>query len=423
MTDKLHLSRADQTVDVPIKDGTILAKDLQAISTPEGPLATYDPGLTNTASVRSSVTYIDGEKGILEYRGYPIEQLAERSNFLEVAYLLLKGELPTETQLTEWCDDINTRRLVHENVKQVIDSLRYDAHPMAKMMAAVSSLHTYYKDSRDIKDPAVREIHMRRLLGKMPTIGAWAYRHSLGRHFVYPNDDLGYVENFLKMMFRMNESRHQMDPRLVRAVDVLFILHADHEQNCSANAVRSVASAGNDLYTSTVAGIAALFGPLHGGANEAVLRMLREIGSVDRVPEFIEAAKSRDARMMGFGHRVYKSYDPRARIIKAAADDVFAVTGVNPLLSIALELEKIALNDEYFVERKLYPNVDFYSGLIYEALGLPPEMFTVMFAIPRTAGWLAQWEEQVTDPEQKIVRPKQIYTGNRGRAYVAAEDR
>lgn len=421
--EKLHLVHGDQTIDLPVEYGTIQAKDLKDVATPEGPLATYDPGLTNTASVKSAVTYIDGDAGILEYRGYPIEQLAEQSTYLEVAYLLAKGSLPGAAELEEWTSDINRRRLVHENVKQVIDSLRYDAHPMAKMMAAVSSLHTFYNGSRDIKDPEVRELNARRLIGKMPTIAAWAYRHSQGRRFVYPDDELGYVENFLQMMFAQSDSRHYKDERLVRAVEILFVLHADHEQNCSANAVRSVASAENDLYTSVVAGIAALFGPLHGGANEAVMRMLREIGSVDRVPEFITALKAGRGRLMGFGHRVYKNYDPRAKIIKATADSVFEVTGVNPLLAIALELERVALNDEFFVSRKLYPNVDFYSGLIYEALGLHQEMFTVMFAIPRTAGWLAQWEEQVTDPEQKLVRPKQIYTGNRGLAYTPIEAR
>ncbi|HHW83909.1 MAG TPA: citrate synthase [Actinomycetales bacterium] len=419
----LHLSLGEQQAELPITSGTVSAKDLKSITTSEGPLATYDPGLLNTAAVKSGVSFIDGDAGILEYRGYPIEQLAEKSTFLEVAYLLLKGELPTSAELEDWTEEVNRHRLVHENVKQVVDSLRYDAHPMAKMMAATSSLHTFYPDSRVIDCPGARARNIVRLLGKMPTIAAWAYRHSLGRHFVYPDDSLGYVPNFLEMMFSQNETRHQKDERLTRAVEVLFILHADHEQNCSANAVRSVASAGNGPYTSCTAGIAALYGPLHGGANEAVLRMLREIGSVDRVPEFMEGAKTGKGRLMGFGHRVYKNYDPRARIIKAAANDVFEVTGVNPLLEIALELERIALDDEYFVSRKLYPNVDFYSGLIYEALGLPPEMFTVMFAVPRTAGWLAQWEEQVTDPEQKIVRPRQIYTGHRGRDYRAVDER
>nr|NLD41268.1 citrate synthase [Actinomycetales bacterium] len=420
MEQTLHLSSADQSAELAISNGTIPAKDLRAFSTPDGPLATYDPGLLNTAAVKSSVSFIDGDAGILEYRGYPIEQLAENSTFLEVAYLLLKGELPNPAELAEWERDINEHRLLHENVKQVIDSLRYDAHPMGKMMAAVSSLHTFYPDSRVLDSPQARTRNSMRLLGKMPTIAAWAYRHSLGRHWVYPDDDRGYVDNFLHMMFHQNEKRRQMDPRLERAVEILFILHAEHEQNCSTTAVRTVASANNDLYTSTVAGIGALYGPLHGGANEAVLKMLREIGSVDNVPEFVEGVKSGKGRLMGFGHRVYKNYDPRARIIKAAADDVFEVTGVNPLLAVALELEKIALDDEYFISRRLYPNVDFYSGLIYEALGLPPEMFTVMFAVPRTAGWLAQWEEQVTDPEQKIVRPKQIYTGHRGLTYPDA---
>lgn len=418
MDTTLTITHGDTHLEVPLTNGTIPAKSLAGISTPDGPLATYDPGLVNTAAVKSAVSFIDGDAGILEYRGYPIEQLAENSTFLEVAYLLINGELPSADELSEWTDRVNTHRLVHENVKQVIDSLRYDAHPMAKMMAATASLHTFYPDSRDLDDPDARCANMVRLLGKMPTIAAWAYRHSLGRHFVYPDDSLDYVENFLTMMFSQNETRHQKDERLTRAVEVLFILHADHEQNCSANAVRSVASAGNGPYTSCTAGVAALYGPLHGGANEAVLRMLREIGDVSNVPEFVEGVKAGKGRLMGFGHRVYKNYDPRARIIKAAADDVFEVTGVNPLLNVALELERVALDDEYFVSRRLYPNVDFYSGLIYEALSLPPEMFTVMFAVPRTAGWLAQWQEQVTDPEQRIVRPKQIYTGERGREYV-----
>lgn len=411
---ELNISTGSDRINVPVKDGAMYARELAGISTPDGPLTSYDPGLTNTATVRSSVTYIDGDAGILEYRGYPIEQLAEKSSFLEVAYLLIFGKLPTEDELADWIDEIGRHRLVHENVKQVIDSLRYDAHPMAKMMAATSSLLTFYPESRDLTDPEIRLVNQKRLLGKMPTIAAWAYRHSLGRQFIYPEDNRSYVDNFLHMMFTQTDRRLLSDPRLERAVDILFILHADHEQNCSASAVRTVASAGNDMYTSVTAGIAALYGPLHGGANEAVLKMLRQIGDVSNVPEFIEGVKAGKGRLMGFGHRVYKSYDPRARIIKKATDDVFEVTGVSPLLKIAQELERIALNDDYFISRKLYPNVDFYSGLIYEALGLPPEMFTVMFAVPRTAGWLAQWEEQVTDPEQRIIRPKQIYTGARG---------
>jgi len=414
--DSLVVSGSNITAELPVTEGTIRAKDLKQFPTDRGPLATYDPGLVNTASCRSSITYIDGDAGILEYRGYPIEQLAQKSTHLEVAYLLLHGELPASGQMDKWEREINHHRLLHENVKDIIKAFRYDAHPMAKMMAAVSSLISFYPESRHIEDPEIRHQNIVRLIGKMPTIAAYAYRHSLGRSYVEPADDLGYVDNFLRMMFHQQERIHRSDPRLTRAVEVLFILHADHEQNCSTTAVRTVASSGNDPYTSCGAGIGALFGPLHGGANEAVLRMLREIGSVDRIPEFIEGVKNGKGRLMGFGHRVYKNYDPRARVIKSATDDVFEVTGVNPLLKVAVELEKIALNDEYFVSRKLYPNVDFYSGLIYEALGLPPEMFTVMFAVPRTAGWMAQWEEQMSDPDQRIQRPKQIYTGKRERS-------
>lgn len=422
MANPLHMTYGEQSADLSVTDGTIKAAELKNIATDRGPLATYDPGLTNTASVKSAITYIDGEAGVLEYRGYPIEQLAEHSNHLEVSYLLLNGELPTPDQLAAFGQDVNRHRFVHENARQIIHSFRYDAHPMAKLMAAVSSLHTFYPRSREIHDPEMRHRNVTRLLGKIPTMAAFAYRHSLGRHDVYPNDEFGYVENFLAMLFQ-SQGKYVPDPRLVRALDVLFILHADHEQNCSTNAVRAVASAGNDVYTSAAAGVAALFGPLHGGANEAVLRMLREIGSVDRVAEYVEGVKSGQTRLMGFGHRVYKNYDPRARIIKKAAADVFEVTGTNPLLDIALELEKIALEDDYFVSRKLYPNVDFYSGLIYEALGFPPEMFTVLFAVPRTAGWVAQWEEQMTDADQKIVRPKQVYTGVATRDFVAMDGR
>ncbi len=422
MGDTAHLTYRSQGIDLDVTDGTVRATDLRGARTDEGPLATYDPGLVNTASCRSAITYIDGDAGVLEYRGYPIEQLAERSNHLEVSYLLMTGELPTPAQLAVYEEEVNRHRFVHENARQIIQSFRYDAHPMAKLMAGVSSLHTFYPNSRQIDAEEHRHRNMTRLLGKMPTLAAFAYRHSLGRHYVYPNDEFGYVENFLAMLFQ-SQGRYVPDPRLVRALDVLFILHADHEQNCSTNAVRAVASAGNDVYTSCVAGIGALFGPLHGGANEAVLKMLREIGTREKVPEFIAGVKAGERRLMGFGHRVYKNYDPRAWIIKKAVDDVFEVTGLNPLLEIAQELEKIALEDEYFVSRKLYPNVDFYSGLIYEALRFPPEMFTVLFAVPRTAGWVAQWHEQVTDPEQKITRPKQIYTGIRTRDFVPMDRR
>ena len=421
MSEILTISTRDVSCDLRVAEGTIRATDLKQVQTTDGPLATYDPGLANTASCRSAITYIDGDAGLLEYRGYPIDQLASHATHLEVAYLLLYGELPTPDQLTAWQDQINNHRFVHENVRSIIQSYRYDAHPMAKLMSGVASMHTFYPSARQIDDPEARERNIVRLLAKIPTMAAWAYRHSIGRHYVYPNDELGYVDNFLAMLFQSQQSVYRADPRVTRALEILFILHADHEQNCSTNAVRAVASSGNDVYTSVGAGIGALFGPLHGGANEAVLKMLAEIGSVDRVPEFVEGVKSGRARLMGFGHRVYKNYDPRARIIKQACQDVFEVTGVNPLLQVALELERYALEDEYFIARRLYPNVDFYSGLIYEALKFPPEMFTVLFAVPRTAGWAAQWLEGVTDPEQRIVRPRQIYTGHRQRAYVPAE--
>ncbi len=423
MTDTLSISSGEAQFDLPITDGTIKATDLRQVGTSRGPLATYDPGFMNTAACKSAITFIDGDAGILEYRGYPIDQLAEGATHLEVAYLLLKGELPNAEQLADWEMKVNRHRFVHENVRDLIDAFRYDAHPMAKLMSGVASMHTFYPSARRIDDPEAREMNIIRLLGKIPTMAAWAYRHSIGRHFVYPNDELGYVDNFLAMLFQSQQRVYRPDPRVSRAMEILFILHADPEQNCSTNAVRAVASAGNDIYTSAGAGIGALFGPLHGGANEAVLKMLREIGSVENIPAFIEGVKNGKAKLMGFGHRVYKNYDPRARIIKKACDDVFEVTGVNPLLAIAVELEKIALEDEYFIKRRLYPNVDFYSGLIYEALKFPPEMFTVLFAVPRTAGWAAQWLEGVTDAEQKIMRPKQIYTGHRERDFVPVTER
>ncbi|HET6625920.1 MAG TPA: citrate synthase [Nocardioidaceae bacterium] len=418
-------NRTGQEYDVPITDGTIRAGDIGKIKSGEDTpgLAVYDPGFVNTASCRSSVTFIDGDKGILEYRGYPIEQLAEKSSYLEVAYLLVHGELPTRDQYESWAHEITYHTFVHENVRTFMQGFRYDAHPMGMLMASVGALSTFYPESRNISDGDNRHMQIVRMIAKMPTLGAWAFRHAQGKPYIYPDNDLGYAANFLAMLFRMSEQKFNADERLVRALEVLFILHADHEQNCSTNAVRSVGSSQVDPYSAVSAGIAALYGPLHGGANEAVLRMLRRIGTVDKVPEFIEGVKSGKERLMGFGHRVYKNYDPRAKIIKKAADDVFEVTGVNPLLKIALELEKIALEDEYFVGRKLYPNVDFYSGLIYEALQFPPEMFTVLFAIPRTSGWLAQWLELVQDPEQKIARPKQIYTGDRTLDFVPATER
>jgi len=417
-------NRSGTEYEIEITDGHIRAADLKQIRVEGGdPLATYDPGFVNTASCRSAVTFIDGEAGVLEYRGYPIEQLAEQSTYLEVAYLLLNGELPNQQQLDAWVHDVTNHTFVHENLKTLMTPFRYDAHPMGMLQSSVSALSTFYPDAIDFKDPQNRQLQITRMIAKMPTLGAWAFRHSQGKPYVYPDNDFSYAENFLAMLFKMSEPKYQADPRLVKALEVLFILHADHEQNCSANAVRSVGSSGVDPYSAVAAGIGALYGPLHGGANEAVLRMLRRIGSKDNIPAFIDGVKEGKERLMGFGHRVYKNYDPRAKIIKKATDDVFEVTGKNPLLEIATELEKIALEDDYFVNRKLYPNVDFYSGLIYEALQFPPEMFTVLFAIPRTSGWLAQWQEMVNDSDQKIARPKQVYVGERSRDYVPMSQR
>jgi citrate synthase len=418
-------NRTGQSYDVPIEDGAVKAADIGRIRTEDdGPgLAVYDPGFVNTASCRSAVTYIDGAQGILEYRGYPIEQLAEKSTFLEVAYLLIHGELPTKDQYDAWVHEITYHTFVHENVRSFMEGFRYDAHPMGMLMASVGALSTFYPESRNISDADNRHMQIVRMIAKMPTLGAWSFRHAQGKPYVYPDNDLSYAANFLAMLFKMSEKKFEADERLVHALDVLFILHADHEQNCSTNAVRSVGSSQVDPYSAVAAGVAALYGPLHGGANEAVLRMLKRIGSKDKVSEFVDGVKNGKERLMGFGHRVYKNYDPRAKIIKKATEDVFEVTGVNPLLEIAQELEKIALEDEYFVQRKLYPNVDFYSGLIYEALSFPPEMFTVLFAIGRTPGWLAQWLELVQDKEQKIARPKQIYTGARGLDFTPASER
>jgi citrate synthase len=419
-------NRTGHEYELLITDGTIRAGELGKIKLDEKDdpgLATYDPGFVNTASCRSAITYIDGEKGILEYRGYPIEQLAEKSTYLEVAYLLVHGELPSRQQYESWQHEITYHTFVHENIKAFMEGFRYDAHPMGMLLASVGALSTFYPESSSISDAANRHMQVVRLIAKMPTLGAWAFRHAQGKPYVYPDNDLGYAANFLAMLFRMSESKFLADERLIQALEVLFILHADHEQNCSTNAVRSVGSSEVDPYSAITAGIAALYGPLHGGANEAVLRMLRRVGSTENVPDFIAGVKAGKERLMGFGHRVYKNYDPRAKIIKRACDDVFAVTGVNPLLKIAVELEKIALEDDYFVSRRLYPNVDFYSGLIYEALSFPPEMFTVLFAIPRTSGWLSQWLELVTDPDQKIARPKQIFTGKRGLDFVARSER
>ena len=426
MTDSLTVrdNRTGREYELAITDGTIRAADLKQIAVDGQPgLATYDPGFVNTASCRSAITFIDGDAGILEYRGYPIEQLAEQSTFLEVSYLLLNGELPTSGQLDQWVHDITYHTFIHENLKQFIEGFRYDAHPMGMLMASVSALSTFYPTANRISDPENRQLQITRMIAKMPTLGAFAYRHQQGKPYVYPDNELSYTANFLAMLFKMSEPRYAADERLVKALEVLLILHADHEQNCSTNAVRSVGSSQVDPYSAVAAGIGALYGPLHGGANEAVLAMLRRIGTTDNVADFITGVKEGKERLMGFGHRVYKNYDPRAQIIKKACDDVFEVTGVNPLLKIAQELEKIALEDEYFVKRKLYPNVDFYSGLIYEALSFPPEMFTVLFAIGRTPGWLAQWSELVQDKEQKIARPKQIYTGIRSRDFVPMEQR
>src|SRR5690348_1654206 len=418
-------NRTGQQYEVPIEDGTIRALALRDIKVGEDDfgLMTYDPAFMNTASCRSAITYLDGENGVLEYRGYPIEQLAEKSTYLEVAYLLIHGELPTKDQLSQWCEDITMHTFVHENVKTFMQGFRHDAHPMGMLVGSVGALSTFYPDANDIKDPENRMMQTIRLIAKVPTLAAFAYRHSMGQPYNYPVIELSYSENFLNMMFRMTELRYEPDPRIARALDVLFILHADHEQNCSTNAVRSVGSSQVDPYSAIAAGVAALYGPLHGGANEAVLRMLRRIETKENIPDFIKGVKEGDEKLMGFGHRVYKNFDPRAKIIKKACDEVFEVTGKNPLLDIATELEKIALEDDYFISRKLYPNVDFYSGLIYEALGMPVSMFPVMFAIPRTSGWIAQWLEMVQDPEQKIARPRQIYTGERGRDYVAIGDR
>ncbi|HLB26305.1 MAG TPA: citrate synthase [Dehalococcoidia bacterium] len=406
-------NRTGATYEVPITDGTVRAIDFRQITAGDDDfgLMVYDPAFTNTASCRSAVTYIDGDRGILEYRGYPIEQLAEESTFLETAYLILYGELPTRQQFDEWTHNITFHTYVHESVKRFMESFQHDAHPMGMLVGTVAALSTFYPEAKAVDDPESREQQTWRLIAKMPTIAAFAYRHSLGLPYVYPDNDLSYPGNFLSMLWKMAEPKYRPDPVLERAVEVLFILHADHEQNCSTNAMRAVGSSRVDPFSATAAAAAALYGPLHGGANEAVIRMLTEIGDVKRVPEFIMRAKAGEGRLMGFGHRVYKSYDPRAKIIKQTADEVFEVTGRNPLLDIALELERIALQDDYFMKHKLYPNVDFYSGIIYQAMGFPVDMFPVLFAIPRTAGWLAQWREMVQDPEQKIARPRQVFVG------------
>ena len=419
-------NRTGKQYEIPIKNGAVKATDLFQIRvTEDDGIVSYDPGFMNTASCQSKITYIDGDKGILRYRGYPIEQLAEKSSYLETAYLILHGELPTASQLEGWTHNVTFHSIIHENIKRVIDSFHHEAHPMGVLISTVGALSTFYPEAKKIFDVKSRRDQTYRLISKMPTLAAFAYRHSLGLPYSYPDNDLSYSGNFLNMLFKMTELKYRPNPVLERALDILFILHADHEQNCSTNAMRGVGSSQVDPYSAVAAAAAALYGPLHGGANEAVLRMLMEIGSVAKVSDFIKRVKSGDGnnRLMGFGHRVYKSYDPRAKVIKKIADLVFAVTGKNPLLEIALELERIALQDDYFVTRKLYPNVDFYSGLIYQAMGFPVEMFPVLFAIPRTAGWIAQWEEMLLDSEQKIARPRQIYTGDRDRDYVPIDKR
>jgi citrate synthase len=418
-------NRTGRTYELEVNEGTIRAMDLRQVKVSEDDfgLMAYDPAFTNTASCRSAITFIDGEAGVLEHRGYPIEQLCERSSYLEVAYLLVFGELPTEAQFERWVFDVTHHTFVHEDIKQFLEGFRYDAHPMGMLLAGVGALSTFYPDAKHIDDPEERYMAAIRLIAKVPTLAAFAYRHNMGLPYVYPDNDLNYAGNFLSMMFKKTERHYEPDPRLERALDVLFILHADHEQNCSTNAVRGVGSSQVDPYSAVAAGVAALYGPLHGGANEAVLRMLRRIESVENVADFLEGVKNREERLMGFGHRVYKNYDPRARIIEQHMDEVFEATEYNPLVEIARELEKRALDDEFFTSRKLYPNVDFYSGIIYEALQIPTEMFTVIFAIPRTSGWVSQWMELNDDPEQKIARPRQIYVGDRERDYAAIGDR
>ncbi len=413
-------NRTGKTYELPIENDTVRAIDLRQIKVNDDDfgMMSYDPAFGNTASCKSRVTFIDGEKGILRYRGYSIDDLAKKSNFLEVAYLLVHGELPTKSENGQWVHDITHRTYIHENIKKFIDGFRYDAHPMGMLLATVGALSTFYPDAKNIYDTEIQKLETRRLIAKMPTIAGFSYRHIMGLPYVYPDNELSYAGNFLSMMFKMTEAKYKPDPAIEKAIDVLFILHADHEQNCSASAMRNVASSQPDPYSSAAAAIAALYGPLHGGANEAVLEMLADIGSVDKIPQYIERAKKGEFRLMGFGHRVYKAYDPRAAIIKDIAHDVFEVTGKNPLLDIALELERIALEDDYFVRRKLYPNVDFYSGLIYQSIGLPTSMFTVLFAIARTAGWLAQWLELLNDPETRIARPRQVYLGEDERKYV-----
>jgi citrate synthase len=418
-------NRTKQTYTIPISHGTVRAMDLRQIKTGAGDfgLMTYDPAFMNTASCQSAVTYLDGDKGILRYRGYPIEQLAETCTFLEVAYLLLKGELPTPDELENWNHEVMSHTMIHENLKKFMDGFHHDAHPMGVLMGSVAALSTFYPDARNIGDAKCRGKQIARLIGKMPTLAAYAYRHRLGLPYIYPDPELCYTKNYMNMLWKRTEPKYVANPVLARALEVLFILHADHEQNCSTSVMRAVGSSQADPYATTAAAIAALWGPLHGGANEEVLRMLDEIGSNDHIPAFIEQVKQGKRKLMGFGHRVYKNYDPRARIIKRVAEEVFQVTGRNPKIDIALELERIALSDEYFIQRKLYPNVDFYSGIIYQAMGFTPAQFTVLFGIPRTVGWLAQWQEMLQDSDQKIARPRQIYIGEDARDFVPLTQR
>jgi len=418
-------NRTGKSYELPIENDTINAMHLRQIKVKDDDfgMMSYDPAYSNTAHCTSRVSFIDGDKGVLIYRGYPIEILAEKSNYLEVAYLLLNGELPTKIEFDKWEHDLTHHTYIHENIKKFIDGFRYDAHPMGMLLSTVGALSTFYPEASDIFNPDIVEISIQRLISKMPTLAAFSYRHAMGLPYVYPDNSLSYVGNFLNMMFNIAEKEYVPNPVIEKAIDILFILHADHEQNCSASAMRSVGSSLPDPYSTTAAAIAALYGPLHGGANESVLEMLGEIGSKDRISQYIDRAKKGEFRLMGFGHRVYKSYDPRAKVIKKIAHDVFEVTGENPLLEIALELEKIVLEDEYFVKRKLYPNVDFYSGLIYQSMGLPSSMFTVLFAIARTSGWLAQWKEMLSDPERRIARPRQVYLGEMDKKFVPISKR
>ena len=418
-------NRNGKTYEVPITDDTIRALDLRQIKINQSDfgMMSYDPAFNNTALCKSKITFIDGDAGILRYRGYPIEELAERSTYLETAYLILFGELPTRKQLEDWTYHVTHHTFIHESIKKFLDGFHYDAHPMGMLISTIAALSTFYPDARHIFDADSRRKQTYRLIGKMPTLAAFAYRHSLGMPYAYPDNELSYPGNFLNMLFKTTELKYRPNPTLEHALDILFILHADHEQNCSANAMRCVGSSHVDPYSATAAATAALYGPLHGGANEEVLRMLMDIGSIANVPSYVKRVKSGEKRLMGFGHRIYKNYDPRARIIKRIADEVFDVMGRNPLLDIALEVERIALQDEYFVSRKLYPNVDFYTGLIYQSMGFPVTMFPVLFAIPRTSGWIAQWEEMLLDPEQKIARPRQIFKGYDRRPYIPMDQR